>query len=199
MKQEMYPPVATPLYQILKQKQQTAVGITSMQSISILSTPLILYSLPNHARPASFPHLPAPKMKKSPLGLIEANTEQACKPGSVSSARDGSHLSGMPVAWHLKQPYPRDGRATLIPSYLALLRVGFAKPASYLTAGAPLPHRFILAAGSSRVGGLISVALSLGSPPLDVIQHPALRSPDFPQIIYFICNCPACSQNLTPI
>ena len=29
-------------------------------------------------------------------------------------------------------------------------------------------------------GGLLSVALSLGSPPLDVIQHHAPRSPDFP-------------------
>ena len=28
---------------------------------------------------------------------------------------------------------------------------------------------------------VISVALSLGFPPLDVIQHPALRCPDFPQ------------------
>jgi len=31
-------------------------------------------------------------------------------------------------------------------------------------------------------GGLFSVALSLGSPPLDVIQHPALWSPDFPPL-----------------
>jgi len=30
------------------------------------------------------------------------------------------------------------------------------------------------------IGGLLSVALSVGSPRLDVIQHPALRSPDFP-------------------
>ena len=31
-----------------------------------------------------------------------------------------------------------------------------------------------------RRGGLLSVALSVGSPPLAVSQHPALRSPDFP-------------------
>ena len=30
------------------------------------------------------------------------------------------------------------------------------------------------------VGGLISVALSLGLRPLEFLQHPALRSPDFP-------------------
>ena len=54
--------------------------------------------------------------------------------------------------------------------------------------GALLPHRFTLtrshciAARRSiqAPGGLFSVALSLGSPPLDVIQHPALWSPDFP-------------------
>jgi len=31
-----------------------------------------------------------------------------------------------------------------------------------------------------EVGGLLSVALSLGSPPVPVRDHPALRSPDFP-------------------
>ena len=30
------------------------------------------------------------------------------------------------------------------------------------------------------VGGVLSVALSLGLPPLVIIQHPALRCPDFP-------------------
>ena len=39
------------------------------------------------------------------------------------------------------------------------------------TAISPLPLK----------GGLISVALSLESPPPDVIRHPALRSPDFPR------------------
>jgi hypothetical protein len=54
--------------------------------------------------------------------------------------------------------------------------------------GALLPHRFTLTRSrgiaarrsTQAPGGLFSVALSLGSPPLDVIQHPALRSPDFP-------------------
>ena len=66
--------------------------------------------------------------------------------------------------------------------------------------GALLPHRFTLTRtlraavlhaamlhtpscrGAHRPGGLFSVALSLGSPPLDVIQHPALWSPDFPPL-----------------
>ena len=35
--------------------------------------------------------------------------------------------------------------------------------------------------GPTRASGLISVALSLGSPPLGITQHPALWSSDFPQ------------------
>ena len=63
--------------------------------------------------------------------------------------------------------------------YLVLLRVGFSKPAgsppplvsSYLTFS-PLPW--------TNHGGLVSVALSLGLPPLGITQHPALWSSDFP-------------------
>gem|GEM_PF-6057187 len=40
----------------------------------------------------------------------------------------------------------------------------------------PLPEN------EDRSRRFISVALSLGSPPLDVIQHPALWSSDFPQV-----------------
>ena len=67
--------------------------------------------------------------------------------------------------------------------YSALLRMGFAKlPTSppelvspYLTLS-PLPA-FALRASA---GGFLSVALSLGSPPVPVKNHPVLRSPDFP-------------------
>src|SRR5512133_3792513 len=45
---------------------------------------------------------------------------------------------------------------------------------SYLTLS-PLP-----AFAKAMAGGLLSVALSLGSPPVPVRDHPALRSPDFP-------------------
>ena len=52
-------------------------------------------------------------------------------------------------------------------------------------AGALLPHRFTLTTHHSTkieqpFGGLLSVALSLASRPVDVIDHPVLRSPDFP-------------------
>jgi len=74
-----------------------------------------------------------------------------------------------------------DGPSLALP-YLALLLVGFTEHpmsppdlvSSYLTLS-PLP-----AFAKAPAGGLLSVALSLGSPPLDVIQHHALRSPDFP-------------------
>jgi len=46
--------------------------------------------------------------------------------------------------------------------------------------GALLPHLFTLAARARGVGGLFSVALSVGSRPPGVTWHPALRSPDFP-------------------
>ena len=70
----------------------------------------------------------------------------------------------------------------LIPFYLVLLRVGFTEPpkspstlvSSYLTVS-PLPEE------TGSPGGLFSVALSLGSLPLDVIQHSTLWSSDFPR------------------
>lgn len=75
------------------------------------------------------------------------------------------------------------GRAALHPLrealfYLTLLRVGFALPpllpASRCALTAPF-HPYL-----PMAGGLLSVALSLRSPSLDIIQHPALWSPDFP-------------------
>jgi len=72
------------------------------------------------------------------------------------------------------------GGPPLTPPYLALLRAGFTwhptsppnPVSSYLTLS-PLP---------AVAGGLLSVALSLGLPPLDVIQRLALWSPDFPPL-----------------
>ena len=74
------------------------------------------------------------------------------------------------------------------PPYLVLLRVGFAESRchhqDWCALTAPFhPYQARCTAVIRSVhgpGGLFSVALSLGSPPLDVIQHPALRSPDFP-------------------
>ena len=71
---------------------------------------------------------------------------------------------------------------------MVLLRVGFAESRcrhrDWCALTAPFhPYQARCTLASHSVcgpGGLFSVALSLGSPPLEVIQHPALWSPDFP-------------------
>src|SRR6266487_5375198 len=70
-------------------------------------------------------------------------------------ARRGDHPSGTGVAAGLVRPTRGLDRAGLLRSrgdryapYLALLRVGFAKPTGHPAAGALLPHRFTLAAGA---------------------------------------------------
>ncbi len=109
--------------------------------------------------------------------------EWACKPGSVSrsSSRDGRHSSRMTVTGHLKQPTRgRDGPSH-VPLYSVLLQAGFTMPPPVTgRRGALLPHPFTLAGGLLPAGGLLSVALSLGSPPPGVTRRPALWSPDFP-------------------
>ena len=70
--------------------------------------------------------------------------------------------------------------------------MGFTKPnesprslvRSYRTVS-PLPRTTdaCLSKHPQSFGGLFSVALSLASRPVDVIDHPTLRSPDFPPII----------------
>ena len=92
------------------------------------------------------------------------------------------------------QPGSTGGQPLTLP-YSVLLLMGFtwhpASPSdpvsSYLTLS-PLP-----ALAEAWTGGLLSVALSLGSPPLDVIQHHALWSPDFPPPLQaaVICAAPA--------
>src|SRR6266511_1112418 len=69
--------------------------------------------------------------------------------------RRGDHPSGTGVAAGLVRPTRGLDRAGLLRSrgdryapYLALLRVGFAKPTGHPAAGALLPHRFTLAAGA---------------------------------------------------
>ncbi len=95
--------------------------------------------------------------------------------------RGGDHLSRTPVARRLKRPYPR-ARAGHPMALLFGLAPGGVCRAGAVTrvAGELLPHRFTLTALPWKSGGLLSVALSVGSPPLGVTQHLALWSPDFP-------------------
>jgi len=116
--------------------------------------------------------------------------EWPCKPSSVfpsaGASEKGDHSSRTAVADGLKRPTRelRTGRPQTFP-YLALHRMGFTKlppspttlVSSYLTLS-PLPT-----IAEARVGGLLSVALALGSPPVRVTNHPTLRCSDFPPAI----------------
>ena len=116
------------------------------------------------------------------LTRVGEKWESAGKPGSVW----GNHSSGMRVAAHLKRPTRKRARAArcglrrMLP-YLALLPAGFALPS-------PLPStRCALTApfqpcrrACARLGGVFSVALSVGSRPPGVTWRRAMRSPDFP-------------------
>jgi hypothetical protein len=94
----------------------------------------------------------------------------------------GDHPSGTAVADGLLRPTRELGRAALERS-LSDLAPGGVYLATLVTEGAGgLLHRpFTLTAAPERRGGLLSVALSRGSPRVGVTHHPALWSPDFPQ------------------
>src|SRR3984893_7215685 len=69
--------------------------------------------------------------------------------------------------------------------YLALLQVGFAVPSLLPSPRCALtapfhPYRPLAAFTVKGLGGLLSVALSVGSRPPGVTWHPIRRSPDFP-------------------
>ncbi len=107
--------------------------------------------------------------------------EPACKPGSVES----SHSSGMRIAAHLEQPTREPCGPHVAPRgslpYLVLLQVGFTLPPVLPPARCALtapfhPCRQV----ATCLGGLFSVALSVGSRPPGVTWHLALWSPDFP-------------------
>ena len=111
------------------------------------------------------------------------------KPSSVSHGprdpRGGDHLSRPTISRRLQRPNPKDSdeqpldvaRTSCLPMW-SCSRWGLPRPADHPTAGELLPHHFNLTGKCRRY---VSVALSLGSPPLGVTQHPALRSSDFPR------------------
>ena len=121
--------------------------------------------------------------------------EPACRPGSVRPlARGGGHPSGTAVADSLVRS-TREHRAGRPQALAQALRPKPQGPSDlapggvYLAAritpgaGGLLHHRFTLTPGPAEdraKGGLLSVALSRGSPRVGVTDHPALRSPDLP-------------------
>ncbi len=105
------------------------------------------------------------------------------------------HRSATAVAGGLQRPtreFDGAGRAVgplatgPVLLYVAFLRVGLAVPKtspSSRWALTPPFHPCLIPGpcGSGAIGGLFSVALSLGLRPVGVTHHPALWSPDFPR------------------
>ena len=89
------------------------------------------------------------------------------------------HLSRRTIASTLKQPTRESNGSNETDFSLFDLAPNGVYQANQVTliAGELLPHRFTL---TPIWGGLFSVALSLTSRPVDVIDHSVLWSPDFP-------------------
>jgi hypothetical protein len=119
----------------------------------------------------------------------------ACKPGSVPGSLAVPVRRPSIYGCRCRYPpavYPRTRagrprrtrvRGPKAPDFLTLLQVGFAEPTRSpgslvvsCTTVSPLP----LLPEDSR-GGLLSVALSRGSPRVGVAHHLAMWSPDFPR------------------
>ena len=111
-------------------------------------------------------------------GLVVKSGESADKPGSVV----GDHSSGTHVAVRLKQP-TRETRVDRAcgPSpqflYSALLRVGFTVPSPLPATRCALTTPFHPCLCPKAIGGLFSVALSVGSRPPGVTWHPRSMEP----------------------
>ena len=84
-------------------------------------------------------------------------------------------------------------RATLLDSYLALLRVGFTEPRT-VTSRAVRSYRTISPLPNLKaIGRYLFCCTAVGSHPPGVTWHPALWSPDFPPPVHKSTgsNCPA--------
>lgn len=124
-----------------------------------------------------------------PQSSVKVLRQMACKPGSVLRPK----TDGWPFLWddsclppHATYPdgYPE---TDYVPSLFGLAPGGACQAVSVARAAvrsyrtiSTLPSGF--ARRLRRIGGVISVALSLGSPPADVIRHrvsvePGLSSP----------------------
>ena len=124
------------------------------------------------ARPATMPAL---------LGRPGCR-ERANKPSSVP-AQPGRIISLGPALLRTSSSLPgtRWSGPLLVPAW-PCSRWGLPCDSRCRKPGALLPHRFTLACAlpAEAIGGLFSVALSVGSRRPGVTRHPALRSSDFP-------------------
>ena len=143
-----------------------------------------------HHPTAARSHPPRARRRRRPLAEAPTRAdESADTPGSVPGRFPAARWAAIhlrrALPTRLQRPTRELGRAALKRSVpcLTLLQVGFTEPpgrpgtlvVSYTTVS-PLPRL----AEASR-GGLLSVALSRGSPRVGVTHHLALRSPDVPR------------------
>ncbi len=121
--------------------------------------------------------------------------QMVCKPGSVrppvlAHGRGDGHSSGTHIAARLarptrvsvRRPTKAAPKARPRTPIWSCSRWGLPCRSRRRARGGLLPHPFTLAARLRRRGGLLSVALSLGSPPPGVTRHrvsvePGLSSP----------------------
>ena len=125
------------------------------------------------------------------LLVRKEKSELVDKPGSVVD----NHSSRRLFAQTLKQP-TRIPCGPHVGSLFGLATSG-VYPATncYQSPGALLPHPFTLTCALKKaIGGLLSVALVVGSRLPDVIRHSDLCSPDFPLVylssrLFYNVNC----------
>jgi hypothetical protein len=126
--------------------------------------------------------------------VARAADESACKPGSVARAPREPAPAAISLGLALPTassgpPAGSDGPPSNACAGVRRRPLDLAPGGVYRAArvtpgaGALLPHPFTLAPPRvpARRGGLLSVALSRGSPRVGVTHHPALWSPDFPR------------------
>src|SRR3954471_7217205 len=146
---------------------------------------------------------------------MKRRRQSACKPGSVGPEPKlgrGGHSSGTAVASRLEQPTRTTSLeawpgASACRPYSVLLPVGFSMPSALLRPRCALTAPFHPYPDCPRTlrGGLLSVALSLGSPPPDVIRHrasmePGLSSPDTkPGAAARPTDRPMCGESPSPV
>ena len=119
-----------------------------------------------------------------PLEESAVCLKRACKPSSVIRLPEWMIIylgHWLPNA-SCSHPNVITRRATSSAPIWPCSKWGLPCHVCHQTRGGLLPHRFTLARSAIKtpVGGLFSVALSVGLPRLGVTQHFALRSSDFP-------------------
>jgi hypothetical protein len=137
---------------------------------------------------ARVPRALGPIFFRNGIGLLRCDRVVASRPvrrilfGTLRSV--GGHPSRPAITRRLQRPTRGLTGGTTLP-LLGLAPDGVYRAIRVTPdAGALLPHRFTLTCAAGEpvaIGGLLSVALSCGSPRLGVTQHPALRSPDVPR------------------